>query len=153
MSYLIRSNFQDHPFHLVSPSPWPLYTSFSLLVLTTTTVLSMHNFYNAYYLFFIGLVLLVSSMLFWFRDVVAESSYLGFHTMSVQRGLTYGVFLFILSEALFFASIFWAFFHSSLTPGIELGGQWPPAGIEPINPFNSGGEEPAEQYRKLLVWD
>ena len=25
MSKLIRSNFQDHPFHLVSPSPWPLY--------------------------------------------------------------------------------------------------------------------------------
>ena len=74
MSYLIRSNFQDHPFHLVSPSPWPLYTSFSLLVLTTTTVLSMHNFYNAYYLFFIGFILLISSMLFWVRDVVAEST-------------------------------------------------------------------------------
>ena len=55
--------------------------------------------------------------------------------MAVQRGLNYGVFLFILSEGLFFASIFWAFFHSSLTPGIELGGQWPPAGIDPINPF------------------
>lgn len=23
MTNLIRSNFQDHPFHLVSPSPWP----------------------------------------------------------------------------------------------------------------------------------
>jgi len=135
MSVLNRTNFQDHPFHLVSPSPWPLYTSFSLLVLTTTTALSMHNFYNAYYLFYLGLILVVSSMLFWFRDVVAEGTYLGNHTMAVQRGLTYGVFLFVLSEALFFASIFWAFFHSSLTPGIELGAQWPPAGIEPINPF------------------
>ena len=27
---------------------------------------------------------------------------------------------------------------SSLTPGIELGSQWPPAGVEPINPFNNG---------------
>ena len=25
MSKLIISNFQDHPFYLVSPSPWPLY--------------------------------------------------------------------------------------------------------------------------------
>lgn len=62
-------------------------------------------------------------------------TYLGNHTLAVQRGLNFGVFLFILSEGLFFASIFWAFFHSSLTPGIELGGQWPPAGIDPINPF------------------
>jgi hypothetical protein len=23
MTNLVRSNFQDHPFHLVSPSPWP----------------------------------------------------------------------------------------------------------------------------------
>jgi hypothetical protein len=23
MPNIIRSNFQDHPFHLVSPSPWP----------------------------------------------------------------------------------------------------------------------------------
>lgn len=54
MSNIIRSNFQDHPFHLVSPSPWPLYTSLSLLILTTTTALSMHNFYNSYYLFYLG---------------------------------------------------------------------------------------------------
>ena len=53
MTNLIRSNFQDHPFHLVFPSPLPLYTSFSFLVLTTTVVLFKHNFYNAYYFFFI----------------------------------------------------------------------------------------------------
>ena len=47
----------------------------------------------------------------------------------------YLVHLFIVSEALFFLAIFWAFFHSALTPTIELGAQWPPAGIEPVNPF------------------
>lgn len=36
MTYLTRSNFQPHPFHLVTPSPWPLFTSISLLTLTTT---------------------------------------------------------------------------------------------------------------------
>jgi cytochrome c oxidase subunit 3 len=36
---------------------------------------------------------------------------------------------------LFFMAIFWAFFHSALTPTVELGAQWPPLGIEPINPF------------------
>lgn len=55
--------------------------------------------------------------------------------MAVQKGLNLGVILFIVSEAMFFVAIFWAFFHSALTPTVELGGQWPPLGIEPVNPF------------------
>ncbi len=135
MTNLIRSNFQDHPFHLVSPSPWPLYTSVSLLNLATSAALSMHNFNNGYYLFYISLILVVSSMSFWFRDIISEATLLGDHTLAVQKGLNLGVILFIVSEALFFLAIFWAFFHSALTPTVELGAQWPPLGIEPINPF------------------
>ncbi len=62
-------------------------------------------------------------------------TYLGNHTYAVQRGLNLGVGLFIVSEALFFLAIFWTFFHSSLSPNIELGAQWPPMGINGINPF------------------
>jgi len=62
-------------------------------------------------------------------------TYLGNHTNAVQRGLNLGVGLFIVSEALFFLAIFWTFFHSSLSPNIELGAQWPPMGINGINPF------------------
>jgi cytochrome c oxidase subunit 3 len=32
-----------------------------------------------------------------------------------------------------FSSFFWAFFHSSLAPTIELGVMWPPEGINPVN--------------------
>ena len=46
-----------------------------------------------------------------------------------------GVALFIVSEALFFLAIFWAYFHSALSPTVELGAQWPPMGIEAINAF------------------
>lgn len=135
MSNVIRSNFQDHPFHLVSPSPWPLYTSISLLNLTSIAALSMHNFYNGHYLLYLALVLVVSSMSFWFRDIISEGTFLGDHTLAVQKGLNVGIILFIVSEALFFMAVFWAFFHSALTPTVELGAQWPPIGIEPINPF------------------
>ena len=62
-------------------------------------------------------------------------TYLGNHTSAVQKGLNLGVGLFIVSEALFFLAIFWTFFHSSLSPNIELGAQWPPMGINGINPF------------------
>ena len=135
MTNLVRSNFQDHPFHLVSPSPWPLYTSISLLNLTTSAALSMHNFNNAYYLLYISLILLVWSMSLWFRDIISEGTYLGNHTYAVQRGINIGVGLFIVSEVFFFLTIFWAFFHSSISPSIELGAQWPPMGIEGVNPF------------------
>ena len=51
------SVYQGHPYHLVSPSPWPLTTSLSLLILTTSGVLSMHNFLNSSIMVFIGLFL------------------------------------------------------------------------------------------------
>nr|YP_010899380.1 cytochrome c oxidase subunit 3 [Grosmannia fruticeta]WHN64117.1 cytochrome c oxidase subunit 3 [Grosmannia fruticeta] len=130
-----RSNFQNHPFHLVSPSPWPLFTSISLLSLTTSGTLAMHNFGSAYILVYFSLFSLVATMSLWFRDIISEATFLGDHTLAVQHGINLGVILFIVSEALFFVAIFWAFFHSALTPTVELGAQWPPLGIEPVNPF------------------
>lgn len=135
MTNLVRSNFQAHPFHLVSPSPWPLYTCIALLTLTTSGVLTMHGFNNASYCLMLAFISLISSMSFWFRDVISEGTYLGNHTLAVQKGLNMGVALFIVSEALFFLAIFWAFFHSALSPTVELGAQWPPMGIEAVNPF------------------
>ena len=135
MIFQSKRNFQNHPFHLVSPSPWPLFTSLALLTLTTSGVSAMHAFDYAGYFCLSALVLLISSMSFWWRDVISEGTYLGNHTLAVQRGLNMGVALFIVSEALFFLAIFWAFFHSALSPTVELGAQWPPMGIEAINPF------------------
>ena len=130
-----RSNFQTHPFHLVSPSPWPLNCSLVLLTLTSTGVSVMHNFYNARYSLILVLITLIITMTFWFRDITAEGTYLGNHTLAVQRGLNMGVALFIVSEVLFFMAIFWTFFHSALSPAVELGAKWPPMGIESINSF------------------
>ena len=135
MSVLNRSSFQGHPFHLVSPSPWPLFTCISLLTLTTSGVSFMHGFEKAGIWLPLSLVLLIASMSFWFRDVISEGTYLGNHTLAVQKGLNMGVALFIVSEALFFLAIFWAYFHSALSPTVELGTQWPPIGIEAINAF------------------
>jgi len=43
--------------------------------------------------------------------------------------------LFIVSEVMFFLAFFWAFFHSSLSPAIEIGSVWPPTSINPFNPW------------------
>lgn len=135
MALTNRSIFQAHPFHLVSPSPWPIYCSISLISLTTSGVSTMHNFYNAKLFLMFGLISLVYSMGLWFRDITAEGTYLGNHTSAVKKGLNLGVGLFIVSEALFFMAIFWTFFHSALSPTAEIGMFWPPIGIESINAF------------------
>lgn len=135
MTNALRGNFQAHPFHLVSPSPWPILTSFSLLALTCSGVLTMHSFIAAKDALLVAFFLVVFSMSFWFRDIISEGTYLGNHTLAVQRGLNMGVTLFIVSEALFFLSIFWAFFHAALAPPIEMGAHWPPEGIDSVNAF------------------
>jgi len=128
-------DYQPHPFHMVSPSPWPILTSISLLTLTTSGALTMHVFENLSTVFFISLFMVTYSMSLWFRDVIAEGTYLGDHTLAVQKGINLGVALFIISEVFFFLAIFWAFFHSGISPDIEIGSQWPPLGIQAINPF------------------
>lgn len=102
MTNFIRSNFQAHPFHLVSPSPWPIYTCIAILTLTTSGVLKMHAFSDANTFLMLALSAVVFSMTLWWRDVISEGTYLGNHTLAVQRGLNMGVALFIVSEALFF---------------------------------------------------
>ena len=74
MIYKTKSNFQNHPYHLVSPSPWPIYTSSALFTVTTTGVLSMHGFFFTGYLFFLCLFNLIASMTLWFRDVISEGT-------------------------------------------------------------------------------
>ena len=95
----------------------------------------MHGFNLAQCFLCMALLVVILSMSFWFRDVISEATYLGNHTLAVQRGLNMGVALFIVSEALFFLAIFWAYFHSALSPVTEMGAQWPPKGIDSVNPF------------------
>ena len=68
------------------------------------------------------------------RDVIREGTFQGLHTKQVQTGLRYGMILFIVSEIMFFVAFFWAFFHSSLSPSVDIGCVWPPKGIEAMNP-------------------
>lgn len=84
-------NFQFHPFHLVSPSPWPLFTSFSLLSLTTAGVLNMHNFENMGIIFIFALLSVILSMGLWWRDVIAEGTKnlfnSLFHTLKIAKAI------------------------------------------------------------------
>nr|YP_010894955.1 cytochrome c oxidase subunit III [Phortica hani]WJW73468.1 cytochrome c oxidase subunit III [Phortica hani] len=127
------STHSNHPFHLVDYSPWPLTGAIGAM----TTVSGMVKWFHQYdlSLFALGNIITILTVYQWWRDVSREGTYQGLHTYSVTIGLRWGMILFILSEILFFVSFFWAFFHSSLSPSIELGASWPPMGIIAFNPF------------------
>nr|YP_009107275.1 cytochrome c oxidase subunit III [Petrolisthes haswelli]CEH11278.1 cytochrome c oxidase subunit 3 [Petrolisthes haswelli] len=122
-----------HAYHLVDMSPWPLTGSISAMMLTTGLVKWFHQFNMD--LLLLGLLTTILTMIQWWRDITREGTYQGLHTSIVVSGLQWGMILFIISEVLFFFSFFWAFFHSSLAPSVEIGLTWPPKGITPFNPF------------------
>jgi cytochrome c oxidase subunit 3 len=101
---------RKHPYHLVDPSPWPLVASMAALVSTVGGVMYMHGYNGGEVVLPFGLFLIIYSMFVWWRDVIRESTYQGHHTFRVQIGLRYGMILFIVSEIMFFAAFFWAFF-------------------------------------------
>nr|YP_009388930.1 cytochrome c oxidase subunit III [Cyrtopodion scabrum]BAX77916.1 cytochrome oxidase subunit3 [Cyrtopodion scabrum] len=124
---------QAHPYHMVDPSPWPLTGAAAALLMTSGLAMWFH--YNMMAPMNTGLIIMLLTMYQWWRDVVREGTFQGHHTKPVQKGLRYGMVLFITSEVFFFLGFFWAFYHSSLAPTPELGGCWPPKGVTPLNPF------------------
>lgn len=127
------SNLIQHPYHLVDESPWPLVASVGAFFITSGLVKWFHH--SSFSLLALGLFITLITIIQWWRDVASEGAFQGLHSAVVELGLRYGIILFIVSEVLFFTSFFWAFFHRSLSPTIELGSAWPPLGIHPFNPL------------------
>ena len=61
---------KKHDYHLVDPSPWPIYVSFSCLVLAIGAVYYMHS--DVSWGMYLGLALLIYGAYMWFRDVVID---------------------------------------------------------------------------------
>jgi len=101
---LVNSNSvkaELHGFHLVRPSPWPILTSLSIFEFVLSLLVVFHELGSPYmaFFFFIQLCAVIGM---WFRDIVIEATFQGFHTSDVQRGLRYGMTLFLVSEFMFF---------------------------------------------------
>lgn len=122
---------------MVKASPWPIYTSFSVNFL----LLSVVNYFNSFFqnsdiTLLAALSLVLFMMYCWFKDIVIESTFEGYYTTFVQKNITLGMILFLASEAMFFFSFFWSFFHYSLNPSIHIGSVWPTFGLDPVHPFH-----------------
>jgi len=134
------SGHAKHNFHMVNPSPWPAMGSLSAFVLAFGAILFFHKIpvlgmEPGVFKLLPGFVLLILTMVMWWRDVVKESVHEKAHTDEVSHGLRIGMVLFIASEVMFFVAFFWAFFHNALGFSTTTL-QWPPAGI---NVFDAWG--------------
>ncbi|WP_366657759.1 cytochrome c oxidase subunit 3 [Fodinicurvata sp. EGI_FJ10296] len=120
-----------HPYHLLSPSAWPLVTAMAAGIMATGGVMWMHDMGT--WLLVLGFVAVLVCMAGWWADVIKESVHERAHTSVVKLGLRYGMLLFIASEVMFFAAFFWAFFGAALYPA---DGVWPPEGVATFDPFS-----------------
>jgi len=134
---MLKSRKYPHPFHIVTPSPWPILISLAAFTMVIGGTMYMHLYKGGLFLLLLGLAQVILIMGLWWRDVIREATFEGMHTKKVQRGLRIGFALFIVSEVMFFFGFFWAFFHSSLSPAIEIGCVWPPFGVIPFDPLST----------------
>jgi len=126
---------QKHAFHLVDPSPWPIFASAGLWGFTTALVGWFQGIIYSGFFALLCFISLIYCAFVWWRDVLRESLNQGHHTKSVQKGIMVGMILFIVSEIMLFFGFFWCFGHSSLAPSIDIACVWPPYGVVVLQPF------------------
>lgn len=142
---MAQATTKKHEYHLVDPSPWPVVGSLSAFIMAVGAIFWMHSYFSAAPIVFgIGVLGILYTMIGWWRDVIREAEYGGFHTRVVQLSHRYGMILFIASEVMFFVAWFWAYFNVALFPDAAkdvmrtefIGGVWPPKGIETFDPWH-----------------
>ena len=128
---------KNHDYHILPPSIWPFMGAVGAFIMLFGAVMWMHD--GPPFIFIAGLLVVLYTMYSWWSETIAENQ-VGDHTPVVLIGLRYGFILFIMSEVMFFAAWFWAFFKNALYPmGPDypaVDGQWPPAGIDTFDPWH-----------------
>ncbi|WP_120502243.1 cytochrome c oxidase subunit 3 [Roseovarius sp. EL26] len=140
---------KNHDYHILAPSIWPLLGAVGGFIMLFGAVLlfqwlklpdgaSSTGGANPW-MFLIGLTLVLYVMFGWWGETIKENQ-IGDHTPVVLIGLRYGVIMFIMSEVMFFAAWFWAFFKNAMYPmGPDSplkDGVWPPVGIETFDAWH-----------------
>lgn len=116
-------------FHVIRLRIWPIIMAITVLLRFIRLYLSIKVGVNMF------LLIRILVILRWFKDVSRERDLLIEHRFLNNIFFKRGILLFITSEVIFFVSFFWCYFDFVLVVDFELGGVWPPKGIQRINPF------------------
>lgn len=123
---------KNYGYQLIENSPWVLYTTISIMSLMIGNIMYMNKYKEGGIILSISIISLLININYWWGEVIKEGTIRGEHTKIVQEGLKKGFILFVISEVCIFITLFYSFLYSSLIPGTEIGGIWPPIGIRTI---------------------
>jgi hypothetical protein len=140
---------QQHPFHLVDPSPHPFMTSLAIFELVLGFLMNLHFFETGAFNLLFSLFVFCYCLFRWFSDIVLESTFEGHHTEKVQQGIKLGMLLFIVSEVMFFFFFFLGLF-SLCSFSINL--NWWYMTTVWYSPFNKSSGFTFIEYSDLVVF-
>lgn len=136
MNLYLKVSKLSYPYQIVLTSPWPFLIS---IILFDYFIFVVSMFYNIKYsaIFFnFAFALTGVTVYFWMSELIKEGLYKGEHSKIEISNLTIGFILFVVSEIIIFIIFFVSFFYNSFIPSIEIGSEWPPYGINIINPYS-----------------
>ncbi|NRA99766.1 MAG: cytochrome c oxidase subunit 3 [Rhodobacteraceae bacterium] len=124
---------KNHDYHILPPSIWPLIGAIAGFVMLFGAVLWMQGITP--FMFLAGFAGVLYVMFCWWAETIRESD--TDQTPVVAIGLRYGFILFIMSEVMFFAAWFWAFFKWALFPMDGFAGtEYAAPHIHAVDPFH-----------------
>lgn len=111
----------EHEHHGVPPSHWPIVGSFALFFLAVGAVSWLHQNAIGPYVFLLGALILAYMFYGWFHTVIQEN--LSHETPQTRKAFQWGMFWFIFTEFMFFATFFGALFYARIYSVPWLGGE------------------------------
>ena len=117
---------RTHVFFIAPYAEYPLIIGFSLFGILEATVHYFHGGHASGFFTDFSIILFIGGITYWAFEIEKMVLYASIYSRVVRRNMVSGVILFIISEVMVFFGLFWAFFHSSLNPAVELGAVWPP---------------------------
>ena len=128
---------KNHDFHIIDPSPIPIFTAFTIFICAISGVMYIHEYSYSGYLLIAGFLFFLTSLAIWTKNIVYESVVEKTHNSTVSYALRLATVLFIGSEIAFFCVFFCSFINSWVYPKVlpddiwtNVIASWPPVGIE-----------------------
>ena len=110
-------------------SPWPPLLGARILRFISSIIIMLKT--GIFSLTARSRIVIRFGVYYWVKNMLHETEG-GEYTLQTLDNIKYRFSLLVLREAILFISLFWAFFHYSLSPSIFGGNLWPPLGVEPI---------------------
>src|SRR3546814_13899720 len=102
---MAASGARNHDYHLVDPSPWPVLGAIAAFALALGVVAGFHGHGHLWSV--PGLLIVLYTMISWWRDDICDAEHEGLHTPVVPLHLRSGPALFTPTVVMFFVARFW----------------------------------------------